>query len=138
MRNRTSVAAIGVLITIASSVWAADEVKSFWGPAGNGHAKIKRWLYTELAGPMSEKGFEQAPVLTFWAGWDFTDEQWKLNEYTNQMGHTLVGALSTSLFGRMSTFGIALGTEIEQYLTQDRRQLKFADRVRDVLFYLIA
>ncbi len=138
MRNRTGAVLIGILLTLPSSLWAANDAKSLWEQAGNGHAKIKTWLYKELAGPMSEEGFKQAPVLTFWAGWDFTDEQWKLNEYTNQMGHTLIGALSTGLFGRMSTFGIALGTEIEQYLTKDRRQLKFADRLRDVLFYMIA
>ncbi|HPO14432.1 MAG TPA: hypothetical protein PLI09_13400 [Candidatus Hydrogenedentes bacterium] len=138
MRCVAGVAVVCVLLSFSSSVWAASTAESLWSQAGHGHAKVKAWLYKELAGPMSEEGFKQAPVVTFWAGWDFADQEWKLNEYTNQMGHTLVGALSNGLFGRLSTLCIAVGTEIEQYYKNDKQQLKLADRLRDVLFYLVS
>lgn len=138
MRQVTGVVIVLGALTLPSAVWAGNDASSLWAKAGLGHAKIKSWLYKELAGPMSEEGFKQAPVVTIWAGWDFADQEWKLNEYTNQMGHTLVGALSNGLFGRLSTFCIAVGTEIEQYYNNDKQQLKLADRLRDVLFYLVS
>ena len=116
------------------SVWAKEAQKSFFRQT---QGQIKSWLYSELAEPLSAEGFKQAPVITFWAGYDFQDQQWKLNEYTNQLGHNLVGALCSGLFGRTSTVCVALGVEVEQYFDADNRQLKLADRIRDILFYLI-
>jgi len=97
----------------------------------------KAWLKTHVAPALSDYGWRTAPVFTWMMGYDFRDRRWKLNEYTNQMIHMGIGGLVNRLFGRPVTLCVAVGIELRQYLGQDQYDLRLADRIRDVAFYLI-
>jgi len=97
----------------------------------------KNWIREHVAEPLVRAYAESDPVFVWAAGWDFDAGCWKLNEFTNQTTHMLIGGALNQLIGRHFTFCLATGIELGQYFGRDHRDLKLPDRVRDVCFYLL-
>jgi hypothetical protein len=105
--------------------------------SGDYLGSLKERLKSTVAGPVSARAFEAAPVFVYLAGWDFQDHQWKINEVANQMIHMVIGSVTNHFPGRTLTLCIAVGIEARQFFGKDACDLKLPDRIRDVAFYLI-
>jgi hypothetical protein len=98
---------------------------------------MKGWLSSHMAEPLAETEFQKAPLFTWIMGWDFDSHRWRLNEYTNQMVHMMIGGAITYIADRPLTCMVAVGVEAQQFFFQDHRQWKLSDRTRDILFYFV-
>ncbi len=130
---------LGLLLLLAgfNASYAHADAGQLWDWASKQHGRVKHWIREEMAEPLAQGGLATAPPAAIWAGVSFDNGAWSPNEFTNQLGHMLVGGLTRDFFGRTSALVVAFGVEVQQYFVNDHRQLKLPDRLRDITFYLL-
>lgn len=108
-----------------------------WGEQPRGFQAIKAYVKAPLIEALGTQDFSEKSPITLLAGWDFARREWRLNEYANQRVHVAIGGVINRIWGRETTFCVALGVELEQWIVNDHYAPKLADRLRDVAFYLL-
>ena len=137
-RHGNVIGGLACLAFVVAVLLAPPAASSPGGAHSSGYvAGLKAQLRSQAAEPLAENAFRAAPLFTWVAGWDFSMQQWRLNEFTNQLIHMLVGGLLNKLAGRPFTLVVAVGVEFWQFAANDDGDPRLLDRARDVAFYLL-
>ena len=108
-----------------------------WAEEPRGYKALEARVKGPLLEALGKRDFSKPSLVTILEGWDFDHKEWRLNEVANQTVHLAIGGFISRLWDRQMTLCVAVGIELEQFLINDAYDLKLADRVRDVSFYLL-